>query len=239
MPADRVQGALVMTWKRIRWVAACGLIVSSGFAAGCTNSDDLSAGVGTMLVQIELTNPSTRFPQAGIVLQQMVVIPLDQNASDALSNDLAILALPRGGIDIDFNGAATEFETTAVLTAGRYRLTSVILGTPIFEAGTSVSTATCQEYFDGYPRVTSPIELSDFGSDVILNVEEDTGTALRMVLDGGSLLAAFQDSWTCRPSCQLFNPFRIVPWCLVPPTGDTAFREFDFVVQSPTFLQFP
>lgn len=227
-----------MTWKRVRWVAACGLVVALGLAAGCTNSDDLSSGVDTVLVQIELTNPSTRFTQAGIFLQQMIVVPLDQNASDALSSDLGILALPTGGIDIDFNGAATEFEVTTALTAGQYRLERVTFVSPIFEAGTSASTATCQEYVTGYPRVTPPIDLSDFGGDVILEVK-DTGSGLRMIIDGGSLLAAYQNSWTCRANCLLPGvPPRFVPWCFNP-NSELAFSEPGFAGQAPTFLQFP
>jgi len=225
----------VVSSRRLRWVALCGVVGSLGLGGGCTNSDDLNSGVSGLAVQIELTNTATRFANAGIFFRNVTVRSVDPVEAEATAGAaLGILTLP-DPIDLNFNSATNQFETSATLPQGRYLLESIILIDPIFKDGTSSSSATCAEFLTAYPSVLDSISLRDFGREVIIDVSQG-GNQLRVVVDGAALLTAFQSSWTCRANCIAGFPPRVVPWC-IQPASDSQFDDQDFASLAPTFIQ--
>lgn len=239
--AEWDQGARVMNWRRLRRLALCGIVLPVWVAAGCTNSDALHSGVNRLAVRVEVTNTTTRFAQAGFLVNQLTVRPVDPTASAVLGSDpIGLLASTAGGIDIDLNGSETMFEATSPLPVGAYQLQSVVLQELLFKSGTPDPNATsCAGAVVDYDTASASIDVAQF-DDVIANVTIGSeGNELRLIIDGAALATAFEASWGC--GCRIAGTQCIqgiscgaAQRCVVPP-----FSSGVFTARAPTFLQFP
>ena len=231
--------------RRWTWVALCGIVAWLGLAGGCTNSDDLSSGVDRMIIGVELVNPSTRFAIAGISFSQITVRPVDPAADQVLGPmAVGIVATTSGGIDMDFNGTATEFELMSTLPAGVYRVDSIIIEELLFQNGTpSATPMNCVGVISTYNQV-SRVQLNELGSEITFTVTEGADTnRLHVTIDGGRLADAFERSWNCGcrlspqiPTCNPGGTCGSSLRCIVG-AGESGFRSGDFSVLSPTYLQ--
>ena len=228
-----------MRWRRRRWLVLGGLVLPLWAAGGCTNSDALNSGTGQLPVQVQLTNPTTRFATAGLSFAQVVIRPVDANASTVLGvNQLGILATTTAGIDLDFNGGQTEFTIGSTLPAGTYRLESLNLQKLLFMNGTQTSTgAGCVGVATSYTESAATIDLRAFGDLFITVPEEGSGGPARFTIDGGALALAFEQSWAC--GCVFFGRCEAgITTCGVAQRCGATFRASDFSARASTFLTF-
>lgn len=217
------------------------LLVLVAVTAACTNSEQLSSGVGPVPIQIEIINPDTRFDRAFFDLTQVTVRPLNPNAQEALgTNPLWMMqTTDNARFEINLNAVEDGYETDSQLTVGPYQLESVTLQTLEFTDGQRLGNATCAEYVTEYPVVQSSIQLVDFGEPIVVDVQLGGNSQVMILIDGNALATAFENSWNCgqgAPLCGLFPP--VPDWCLLP-NAPNAFRADIFASQAQSFISFP
>jgi hypothetical protein len=228
-----------MMTKRMRAMLLAGLLPAAAvWIVGCTNSEELSSGVDTVAIDVELVNTDTRFGVAFFDLQQISVTPIDPDAAEAAGpSGVGLLNSASSVIrDIDLNEESGMFETGAPLTVGAYLLDSISFQNLDFRDATRLGSATCQEYITNYPSVAGPVTINNFGREVIVNVVPGKGVVVKMQIDSAALVQAYQDAWTCKsgfPTCG----FPVAePWCIAP-FSDNQFDAFEFADLAPNYIQ--
>jgi hypothetical protein len=218
------------------------LLVLLAVTAACTNSEQLNSGVGPIPIEIEITNPETRFDRAFFDLTQVTVRPLNPNAEQALgTNPLWMMQTTSDArFEINLNAVEDGYATNSQLTVGTYELESVTLQTLEFADGERLGNETCADYVTDYPIVQSSIQLVDFGEPIYVDVKVGTNNQLKMVIDGDAMATAFANSWNCAQGAPLCGFFPPVPdWCVFPLNDPGAFRADVFASQATTFVSFP
>jgi len=220
--------------RRTRSIVLFGIVLLPVLAAACTNSEELSSGVGPVAVRVQMTNTDTRFAIARFDIRQITVRSTDPDA-DATFGSQALGLLPGTAAStflIDYADGEVTFQSDAPLTVGQYKLDSIDVNNLEFRNGTPGGT-TCPYTILNYPVQTNSLLLTSFGEDVVRNVTLGSDNVLTIVIDGGALVNAFETSWRCG----ILN----LP-CVSAPASQCTPRTFlntTFASQGPNFLSFP
>lgn len=226
-----------MVSKRTRSIVLFGIVLLPVLAAACTNSEELSSGVGPVAVRVQMVNTETRFGLARFDVRQITVRALDPDTEGTLGS--GVLALLPGTeestILVEYADGDVTFESETPLTVGRYILNSIDVNNLEFRNGTPGGT-TCPYTILSFPPIPPPndqISLTNFGQEVVRDVTLGANNVLTIVIDGAALVNAFQISWRCG----LVNlPCTSAPLNQCTPR---SFQALQFASQGPTFLSFP
>lgn len=186
-------------------------------SAGCTGTEVLITGQQTLTVDVQLVNSTnTRFESAYLLVNQIALWPLDEDAAAALRAD-GIGAIGNA-LRLDY-AQVTSSGSSISLAEGVYQVVSVTIGAIAYtDLDGYGDPATCEQYVPSWQLFTpnpSRFIIDDFGEEVFVTVEGGGENTLTMVIDGAALEEAFLDSWSCNqtwscvPTTLLWCPFRI------------------------------
>jgi hypothetical protein len=219
------------------------LLVLLAVMPACTNSEQLSSGVGPVPIEVSIVNSETRFGRAFFNVVQVTVRPVNPDADEVLgTNPLWMMRTTEDApIEINLNDVQDGYVSNSPLTVGPYEVQSIDLQLLEFRLGEEISNLTCGEYIVNYPVIEGTVQLVDFGEPVYIDVRIGSGNQLKIIFDGEALATAFSNSWQCRQgaACGGFPPIPPFPaWCLQDPT-ETGFFKDVFAAQASTFVSFP
>jgi hypothetical protein len=186
----------------------------------------LPARTQKLAVDIEVTDPETRFEVGVLQINQIAIRPTDPDANDAIGNtDIGLLSAP---IEVGY-GVEPDTLPTPALSDGTYQVVSMAVNPILFSDNDPppAMPSGCADYvaFWGW---FSDMSLSNFGRDVYVTVENGSVNSLGITVKGQEFLTAFQEAWTCQSS----GCFGGAPYCL----GN--FNSASFTSRASEFLVF-
>lgn len=218
-----------MTWN-LRTTALLGTILLPVLAAtGCTGTDVLTPGNGTVQFEVSVTNlnDSARFESISFTVKQVALRPLDPDADAALGpRDLALIQT-----DLTFNLAGTLFAGPAVpIPSGSYVVERLDLSSiRVRDSDGTGAPDTCASYLDEIP-VPSPPQSPDINYqretgdiDEVVTVNPNTLNTVNLVVDADRFIEALVSAWRCTST----NCSGGAPWCL-----GSSFLSFRFKLEN-------
>lgn len=203
-----------MAWN-LRTAVLVGTILLPLLAAsGCTGTDVITAGNGSVRFDVTLTNVNNaaRFEILRFTVTQIALRPADPDASAVLGPlDLALLT---GSLTVDTTGQFFGSKDVPI-PAGNYVLEAFTLNavTATDNDGTG-SPATCAEWMDVFPS-TSPLPgaftyFDGTDLDVVLTMDPNTANVINLTVDVDVFIEELAEAWRCRPRSTCLPD----PWCL-------------------------
>lgn len=201
-------------------------------AAGCTGTDVITAGNGTVTFQAGVTNAvnAARFEGIFFTLNQVALRPLDPNADAALGPKN--LALVQTDLVFNLAGDLSGFGSPDVpIPAGSYVVERLeieaIRATDVDGTG---SPASCAEYVASFPPTSGLIVYQDGAElNVVVEIDANTSNVVRLTIDVDEFLKALASAWACRSS----NCPGGAAWCL-----GTSFRSTRFKLFTDNYFSF-
>lgn len=167
------------------------LLVAMGLS--CTNTDPVRSGNSEVLLQIQLTNPNSRYEFALVTLARIDVSPLDPQAQAALGSN-SIGALPPSAAQaIDFADPIPPVQTVFSLGAGSYQVNTVQIGQVFFFdedfAGAETDCQTQNVY-----EIPAIANLNNLGPQFQFTVDPGDASTLMLNFDGQGFAAALESA---------------------------------------------
>lgn len=205
-----------MTRTTIRTAVGSALVGLVILAGGCTGSEELVTQPGSLSLEVVISPAgSGRYETATMQIRQVSFRPVDPDADASLGNEsLAFLPSPAS---LTFQSDRPATLRTIPMTEGTYRVERVVFSNIAALDSDPVSPgATCLEQYlassagSGRLPPTLPSEVaqtanadvivSDFNPVPTFTITRAGATAVRMVINGPGLLAAYESAFTCRTS---------------------------------------
>lgn len=198
-------------------------VLPTFLALGCTNSDPINTGNVEYVINVNVTDPGSRYELARLQITQINVRPNDPVADEALGPaPIGVLVEASDILTVDLNNPADFEPANIVLSSGTYRISNLTIVNYLLVDQDPPPPTACNDLAVYLQPQTVPVNLTpaDLGGDAFFTVPAEGAGTMQITIDAAAIIASFENTWDC----------------VIPPGVATNFRVNEFKALSPLYI---